>query len=144
MAGFKDPERFHDYARYKIDCKVLDAFFRLLRAVYYPTMVTPWDYPSVHGLKTENAVRLHLEDDINPFVSYYRDVLIPELAEAKPDVVGISMVYATQSVQDGGYASDLSIKKFTTRFLSSLAVAQIIAFAHLPIVRYDSRKPQLA
>ena len=99
VAGLKDPERFYDYARYKIDCKVLDAFFRLLRSVYYPTMVTPWDYPSVHGLKTENAVRLHLEDDINPYVSYYREVLIPELAEAKPDVVGISMAYATQSVQ---------------------------------------------
>lgn len=99
VAGFKDPARFHDYARYKIDCKVLDAFFRLLRAVYYPTMVTPWDYTSIHSLKTANAVQLHLEDDINPFLSYYREVLIPELAEAKPDVVGISMADATQSVQ---------------------------------------------
>jgi hypothetical protein len=99
VAGFKDPERFHDYGRYKIDCKVLDAFFRLLRAIYYPTMVTPWDYPSVNALKTENAVRLHLDDDINPFVSYYREILIPEIAEANPDVLGISMAYATQSVQ---------------------------------------------
>jgi radical SAM superfamily enzyme YgiQ (UPF0313 family) len=99
VAGFKDPARFHDYARYKIDCKVLDAFFRILRAIYYPTMVTPWDYSSVHALKTANAVRLHLDDDINPFISYYREILIPEIAEEKPDVVGISMVYATQSVQ---------------------------------------------
>jgi anaerobic magnesium-protoporphyrin IX monomethyl ester cyclase len=99
IAGFKDETRFHDYARYKLDCKVLDAFFRLLRAVCYPTMVTPWDYPSVHALKSEGAVRLHLDDDINPFVSYYREALIPEIAQAQPDVVGISMVYATQSVQ---------------------------------------------
>jgi anaerobic magnesium-protoporphyrin IX monomethyl ester cyclase len=99
VAGFKDNARFYDFARYKIDGKVLDAFFRLLRAVYYPTMVTPWDYPSVHALKTEHAVRLHLDDDINPFVSYYREILIPEIAAAQPDVVGISMVYATQSVQ---------------------------------------------
>ena len=99
IAGFKDEARFHDYARYKIDCKFLDAFFRLLRAVCYPTMVTPWDYPSVHALKSENAVRLHLDDDINPYISYYREVLIPEIAEVEPDVVGISMVYASQSVQ---------------------------------------------
>jgi anaerobic magnesium-protoporphyrin IX monomethyl ester cyclase len=99
VAGFKDEARFNDYARYKVNCKVLDAFFRLLRAVYYPTMVTPWDYPSVHVLKTEHAVRLHLDDDINPYISYYRDILIPEIAKAQPDVVGISMVYATQSVQ---------------------------------------------
>jgi anaerobic magnesium-protoporphyrin IX monomethyl ester cyclase len=99
ISGFKDQARFHDYARYKIDCKFLDAFFRLLRAVCYPTMVTPWDYPSVHALKSENAVRLHLDDDINPYISYYREVLIPEIAEVAPDVVGISMVYASQSVQ---------------------------------------------
>jgi anaerobic magnesium-protoporphyrin IX monomethyl ester cyclase len=99
ISGFKDKARFHDYARYKIDCKVLDAFFRLLRAVCYPTMVTPWDYPSVHALKSENAVRLHLDDDINPYISYYREVLIPEIADAEPVVVGISMVYAAQSVQ---------------------------------------------
>lgn len=99
VAGLKDPERFHDYDRYKFDCKVLDAFFRLLRAVYYPTMVTPWDYPSVHALKTEDTVWLHLDDDINPLVAYYREVLIPEIAQAQPDVVGISMTYAAQSVQ---------------------------------------------
>jgi anaerobic magnesium-protoporphyrin IX monomethyl ester cyclase len=99
VAGLRDPVRFHDYARYKIDCKVLDAFFRLLRAVYFPTMVTPWDYPSVHALKTVNAVGLHLDDDINPYVAYYREVLIPEIAALQPGIVGISMVYATQSVQ---------------------------------------------
>ena len=99
VAGFRDEARFYDYSRYKIDCKVLDAFFRLLRAVCYPTMVTPWDYPSVHALKTAQAVQLHLDEDINPFVSYYREILIPELAKTRPDVVGISMGYATQSVQ---------------------------------------------
>jgi Radical SAM superfamily len=99
VAGFKDDARFLEYTRYKIDCKVLDAFFRLLRAVYYPTMVTPWDYPSVHALRTENAVGLHLDDDINPFVSYYHEILIPEIVKAQPEVVGISMVYASQSVQ---------------------------------------------
>jgi radical SAM superfamily enzyme YgiQ (UPF0313 family) len=98
VAGFKNKTRFLEYTRYKMDCKVLDAFFRLLRAVYYPTMVTPWDYPSVHALKTESAVRLHLDDDINPFVSYYREILIPEIVKAQPDVVGISMVYSAQSV----------------------------------------------
>jgi hypothetical protein len=98
VSGFKDETRFLEYSRYKFDCKVLDAFFRLLRAVFYPTMVTPWDYPSVHALKTEYAVGLHMDDDINPFISYYREILIPEIEKAQPDVVGISMVYAAQSV----------------------------------------------
>ena len=99
VAGFKDEKRFYDYAAYKIDCKVLDAYFRLLRAVYYPTMITPWDYPSVHALKTAAAIQLHLYDTINPYMVYYQEVLIPEIAKARPSVIGISMVYATQSVQ---------------------------------------------
>jgi anaerobic magnesium-protoporphyrin IX monomethyl ester cyclase len=99
VAGFRDEARFADYARYKLDCKILDSFFRLLRAVYYPTMVTPWDYPSAHALKTADAVRLHLDGDLNPFVAYYQDVLIPRIAETRPGVVGISMAYASQSVQ---------------------------------------------
>ena len=99
VAGFKDTQRFYDYSRYKIDCKTLDAFFRLLRAVYYPTMITPWEYPSVHALKRADAVRLHLDGAINPYVSYYQEVLIPKVAAAQPEVVGISMSYATQSVQ---------------------------------------------
>ena len=55
VAGFRDQARFYDYARYKIDCKVLDAFFRLLRAVCYPTMVTPWDYPLGPCLKNSTG-----------------------------------------------------------------------------------------
>ena len=99
VAGFRDKVRFADYDRYKLDCKVLDAFFRLLRAVYYPTMITPWDYPSAHALKTADAVRLHLDSEINPYVTYYRDVLMPVIDLARPGVVGISMTYASQSVQ---------------------------------------------
>jgi hypothetical protein len=97
--GFKDDARFHDYERYKTDCKVLDAFFRLLRAVHYPTMITPWDYPSVHALKAANAIRLHLDEEINPYGGYYREVLLPAIAEPRPAVVAISMTYASQSVQ---------------------------------------------
>jgi anaerobic magnesium-protoporphyrin IX monomethyl ester cyclase len=98
-AGFKDAQRFHDYARYKIDCKVLDSFFRLLRAVYYPTMVTPWDYPSAHALKRPDTIRQHLDADINPYIPYYQEVLFPKIAALRPELIGISMGYAGQSVQ---------------------------------------------
>jgi hypothetical protein len=99
VSGFKDGSRFHEYGRYKYDCKVLDAFFRLLRAVYYPTMITPWDYPSVHALKTADTIRLHLDEEINPYGEYYREMLLPAIEEMQPSVVGISMGYASQSVQ---------------------------------------------
>ena len=56
VAGLKTPERFNDYALYKADCGVIDAFFRTLREVYYPTMVTPTHYPSAHEFKSMNAV----------------------------------------------------------------------------------------
>jgi hypothetical protein len=99
VAGLKTPERFNDYPLYKADCGVIDAFFRTLRAVYYPTMVTPTHYPSAHELKSMNAVLLHRDEALNPYLSYYEAVLLPRIEKACPSVIGISMETAAQSTQ---------------------------------------------
>jgi hypothetical protein len=99
VAGLKTPERFNDYPSYKADCGVVDAFFRTLRAVYYPTMVTPTHYPSAHELKSMNSVLLHRDEALNPYLSYYQAVLFPRIENASPSVIGISMETAAQSTQ---------------------------------------------
>jgi hypothetical protein len=99
VAGLKIPQRFNDYPLYKADCGVIDAFFRALRAVYYPTMVTPTDYPSAHELKSMEAILLHREEALNPFLSYYEAVLFPRIEKACPMVIGIAMDNAQQSTQ---------------------------------------------
>jgi anaerobic magnesium-protoporphyrin IX monomethyl ester cyclase len=95
----QDKDQFYDYEQYKLACKVIDAFYRMLRALHYPTMVTPSGYPSVHDLKTIDKIGLHREGMVNPFVEFYEHDLFPQIAEDPPAVIGISMVYASQTTQ---------------------------------------------
>ncbi len=96
---FKDASSFYDYRAYSAARRTLDAFFRLLSAVHYPTTVTASEYPTVTFLKTMENVRAHGSSQYNPYMDYYENVLIPEIAANPPAVIGVSMVFAAQSVQ---------------------------------------------
>ena len=96
---FKDPKKFYDYRLYKKAQRVLDSFFRLLSAVHYPTIVTPSEYPTATMLKTMKKVLDHRKRRVNPYTQFYEDILFPQIAAEKPPVIGISMVFASQSVQ---------------------------------------------
>jgi anaerobic magnesium-protoporphyrin IX monomethyl ester cyclase len=99
LGYFKNPKNFYDYHAYKKGCRLLDAFFRLLSAVHYPTIVTPSEYPTATMLKTMTNILRHRQTLVNPYIRFYEDVLFAQIAEEKPHVIGISMVFASQSVQ---------------------------------------------
>ena len=96
---FKTPEKFYDYPRYQKTCRLLDAFFRLLSAVHYPTVVTPSEYPTATFLKTMAKILDHRSRCLNPYIHFYEEVLFPRIADQNPSLIGISMVFASQSVQ---------------------------------------------
>lgn len=97
--GFKTPEKFYNYPAYQKTCRLLDAFFRLLSAVHHPTTVSPSEYPTATLLKTMREVLDHRKRRANPYIHFYEDILFPEIAALKPSLIGISMVFASQSVQ---------------------------------------------
>ncbi|HIJ55587.1 MAG TPA: radical SAM protein [Deltaproteobacteria bacterium] len=99
LGCFKNRNKFYDYRLYKKACRVLGSFFRLLSAVHYPTIVTPSEYPTATMLKTMKKVLDHRKRCVNPYTHFYEDVLLPQIAAEKPPVIGISMVFASQSVQ---------------------------------------------
>jgi anaerobic magnesium-protoporphyrin IX monomethyl ester cyclase len=99
MADLKDPVKFYDYRLYKRACRILESFHRLLSAIHYPTLVTPSEYPVIHEMRSYEEVLAHCRRSLNPYVSYYEEVLFPQLADAAPSLIGISMVFASQSVQ---------------------------------------------
>jgi anaerobic magnesium-protoporphyrin IX monomethyl ester cyclase len=96
---FSDGKRFYDYRLYKESCRFLDAFYRLLSAVHYPTIVTPSEYPTVRMLQTMDNVLAHRARTLNPYIDYYEQILFPKVADEAPSVIGLSMVFASQSVQ---------------------------------------------
>jgi anaerobic magnesium-protoporphyrin IX monomethyl ester cyclase len=99
LAVFKDKARFYKYPVYRKASFLLEAFYRLLSAVCFPTQVTSSEYPTVRMLGSFQAVAAHCGRSINPYVEYYENVLFPYIASTNPKMVGISMVFAVQSVQ---------------------------------------------
>lgn len=96
---FKDGKKFYDYPHYKESCRFLDAFYKLLSAAHYPTIVTPSEYPTVRMLQTMDNVLAHRDRTLNPYIDYYEGILFPQVADEAPSVIGLSMVFASQSVQ---------------------------------------------
>ncbi len=99
IAVFKDKARFYRYPVYRRAALLLEAFYRLLSAVCFPTQVSSSEYPTVARLGSFEAVAAHCDRSTNPYVDYYENVLFPYIASSQARVVGISMVFAVQSVQ---------------------------------------------
>jgi anaerobic magnesium-protoporphyrin IX monomethyl ester cyclase len=96
---FKDRNRFYNYPLYKQACAALNSMYRLLSALHYPTVVTPSEYPEAQALNSFESVMEHCGTALNPFIDYYESVLFPQVAERPPAIIGISMEFASQSVQ---------------------------------------------
>ncbi len=96
---FRQPDAFYDYSRYKQARRGLNAFFDLLAARHYPTEISAAAYPTATMLGTMDHIQAHQNPGLNPYIPYYEAVLFPLLADLRPTLVGISMVFANQSVQ---------------------------------------------
>ena len=99
IQSFRDPSLFFDYSSYVKARSGLNAFFGLLSVLHDPTVLTPAAYPTATMLKSMAAILTHQDPAVNPYVHYYETLLMPFIAERQPAVVGISMVFANQSVQ---------------------------------------------
>lgn len=99
IALFRNKSMFKDYRKYKQATRILDSFFELISAVYFPTVVTSSEYPTAQEINSFDGVLAHRERGLNPYVEYYEANLVPQVAQHEPSVVGISMEFASQSVQ---------------------------------------------
>jgi len=99
LAWFRNRRTFHDYRTYKSACRALDALFELLSAVHFPTVLTASEYPTAQEMNSFDRVLSHRNRWVNPYVAYYEDVLFAQLEKLNPLVVGISLEFASQSVQ---------------------------------------------
>ena len=99
MNFFKCPEGFFDYSQYKKNRDRLDAFFSLLSAVAFPTTITPSEYPTASMFKSMDQILSHCNPAVNPYAGFYKTILFPQIEACAPSVIGISMVFASQSIQ---------------------------------------------
>jgi radical SAM superfamily enzyme YgiQ (UPF0313 family) len=96
---FRQQDAFYDYRRYQQARKGLNTLFNLFSAAHYPTTLTAATYPTATMLGTMDNIQAHQDPAVNPYISYYEKILFPFIAARRPALVGISMVFANQSVQ---------------------------------------------
>ncbi len=96
---FRRQKTFFNFRRYRQARIGLNAFYGLLSALHYPTVLSAAEYPTATTLKTMENILAHMDPAVNPYVRYYDEVLFPMMAKQLPPLVGISMVFASQSVQ---------------------------------------------
>ncbi len=79
LSFFKDNGQFYKYRLYKQSSRVLNAFYTLLSAVHFPTLLSPSEYPTAQALNSMSRVLAHRHNDINPYVNTTRASLSRKL-----------------------------------------------------------------
>ncbi len=99
LKAFRNTRRFRDYRQYRRSSQVLDAFYRLLSATHFPSEITAADFTSAQSVNSPEGVFAFCDRSLNPYVGFYEEILFSQVAEYQPITIGISMEFASQSVQ---------------------------------------------
>ena len=111
LPGFRDKERFFNFKEYQKNTRFLTQAFTLISAAYFPTRIDAAMYTTPFFLSSRADITEQLDKDINPFIEYYEQKLVPLVAAQKPDLIGISVTYPGQVLQMFA-AAHLIKKKF--------------------------------
>lgn len=93
---FRTRDAFYEYPGYRSALTVLNGVMEILCAAYYPTYISFGDY-RLPGGHTIARIKTHITDeDSNPFLSYYREIAIPQISRQRLDLIAISITFQSQ------------------------------------------------
>jgi len=91
--GFFDPSRYIPASR------TLFHSLRVVSAAWAPTKLTPHNFTMAYSIdRSEDVLAATLDEDQNPYISFYRECILPDLIKRKPRVLGISVIYGSQLI----------------------------------------------
>lgn len=99
LKGFREKERFYNFKEYQQDCALLLQAFTLISGAYYPTQVEAGGYTNPFFLSSRADIIAQTDGNVNPFIEYYQEKLLPLVTREKPDLIGISVTYHSQVLQ---------------------------------------------
>jgi hypothetical protein len=92
-------EAFFDPDRYVPAVRTLYHGLRLFSAAWHPTQLTPHNFTMRRANdRSAEVLAATLDEDENPFLSWYREHLLPRLARDRPRLVGLSVIYGSQLI----------------------------------------------
>lgn len=91
LADLRDGEAYYDPDRLLVAQRILAYAFDLVSAAHSPLRWKDiyWEMPGVYQTAALAAAAAR-DDADNPFVDFYRERLLPSLAEARPRLIGLS------------------------------------------------------
>jgi radical SAM superfamily enzyme YgiQ (UPF0313 family) len=90
---------FYDYERYLWAGRTVEQALRLFSAEFAPTRLTPHGFVMRHKIERTADILAAIEDEAeNPYIEYFREQVMPRIAEFDPDVVGISLTFGSQAI----------------------------------------------
>jgi anaerobic magnesium-protoporphyrin IX monomethyl ester cyclase len=99
VAVLRDEVRFYDYDEYVPAVKRIDRAFKLISAEWYPTVLSPNSFAMRWSIERENDVLAAISDEPgNPYIEFYREVVIPSIVAMNPDLIGISITYGSMII----------------------------------------------
>ncbi|HLP59194.1 MAG TPA: radical SAM protein, partial [Candidatus Deferrimicrobium sp.] len=99
LSGFKDKETFFNFKVYQKNTALLKQALTLISGAYFPTQIDAAGYTTPFFLSSRADIEAQLDKNINPFIEYYEQKLIPLITAEKPDVIGMSVTYPSQILQ---------------------------------------------
>ncbi|MCM8792755.1 MAG: B12-binding domain-containing radical SAM protein [Candidatus Omnitrophica bacterium] len=111
---FKDKDSLCSIKRYKLAWQMLSEGLKLISAEFYPTeftlkkYITPYNFYSI-----KDIFKAVSDKKTNIFLNYFKDYVIPDITDYKPDLVGVSIVGDYQIIP--GFTLAYLIKKTLPR-----------------------------
>ena len=92
-------EAFYDPERYVPAVRTLYHGLRLFSAAHFPSQLTPHNFTMGYANDRSAAVLAATRDEEqNPFLTFYREELLPALLARRPRVLGLSVIYGSQLI----------------------------------------------
>lgn len=135
--AFRSRDKFFDYTRYKKCVEFLEYALYLVSTAHPPTEIKPGEYITPHFLDSEKDIIAQTEENVNPFIAYYENCLVPFIRNEKPDLIGISVVYMTQLLQTFALAN-LIKKNFPGIHITIGGASACRLFLYMPEVMHST------
>lgn len=90
---------FYDPARYIPAARTVFHALRLVSAAWAPTRLTAHNFTMRYSIERSSEVlAATFDEDENPFLSFFREHVLPDLVARKPRLVGLSVIYGSQLI----------------------------------------------
>jgi len=95
----RTPELFYDYERYLWAGRTVEQGLRLFSAEFAPTVLSAHGFVTRYRVERSDEVIAALTDEAaNPYIEYFHDHVLPRLQREDPDLIGISVTFASQAI----------------------------------------------